>query len=54
MVVHNDFVAPTVRGDERERFDLGFEFFEQFGRQANGPVGIVSNRAVGNLDINRH
>jgi hypothetical protein len=31
-VIHTDFKAATVRRDERERFDLGFEFFEQFCR----------------------
>lgn len=49
--VHADFEAATVGGDQPDRFDVGFEFLEQFGRQTDGPVGVVSDRAVDDFDF---
>jgi hypothetical protein len=51
LAIHTDFEAPAVRGNQSDRLDTLLELLEQISRQANGPVGIVSDRAVGDLDF---
>jgi len=40
----------AVRGDQREGLNLGFEGLDQFRCQANGPVGVVSDGTVDDVD----
>ena len=52
LVVHTDFKPASQGRYESNILDLRFEILEQFGYQAHGPVGVVSNRAV--LDADFH
>ncbi len=51
LPVHADLEASPFRGDQRYGFDQVLELLEQVVCQANGPVGIVSDSAVNNLDL---
>ena len=51
-VVYLDLEPATVRRDQGQVPDIVFELFEQFIRQAHGPVGIMSYSAVDDLDVN--
>ena len=44
--VHRHLKTATIRGDEGERGDLELVRLQQVGRQTDGPVRVVSNRAV--------
>jgi hypothetical protein len=46
LAIHAHFEAASVGGDDPDGFDFGFEFLQQVGRQTDGPVGVVSNRAI--------
>lgn len=50
-IIYLDLEPAAVRGDQCHRFDLRFEVFDQFFYQAHGPVCVVSNSAVGDLDF---
>jgi len=41
-------------GHQGERFDLGFILLEQLSRQTGGPVGVVSDGAVHDLNLHQH
>ncbi len=51
MSVHADLEAASVRWDQRYRFDQVLELLEQVICQAHGPVGVVSDSAVNDLDL---
>jgi hypothetical protein len=51
LPVHADLEAAAIGGDQDHRLDQVLELFEQFASQAHGPVGVVSNRAVDDLDL---
>ena len=51
FVIDDKLKAPTIRGDEGDGFDLGFEFLQQFGCQTDSARGVVSNRTVGQFYI---
>jgi hypothetical protein len=48
LVVDRHLKAPAVGRQQGDRFDLRLERLKQFGRQTDGPTGVVSNRAVFN------
>ena len=50
LAVHGDLEAPLIRGDQGQAVDAMLEFLEQFLCQANGPAGVVSDRAVNDLN----
>jgi len=49
--VHFHFEAASVRRLQTDGFDLGFEGLEQVGRQVHGPVSVVSDGAIFNIDL---
>lgn len=49
-----DFKPAALGWHQYYLFDLGFEFLEQFCRQTGGTIGIVSDCAVSNRDIEQH
>ncbi len=51
LPVHADLEAAPVRGNERDAFDQVLELLEQIIRQAHGPVGVMSDRTVNNLNF---
>ena len=51
IAVHRDLKPALVRRDQRRRFDQMLEILQQFIRQAHGSIGVMSNRAVGDLDL---
>jgi hypothetical protein len=54
LPIDADFEPAPVRGRQDERFDLRFEFLEQFGRQTDGARSIVSDRAINQVDVEQH
>jgi hypothetical protein len=54
LPVDADLEAAPIGGDDRQRFDLRLESFEQFYRQTGGAPGVVSNGAVFQLDLQQH
>jgi hypothetical protein len=51
LPVYADFVTASVGRNESHAFNLWFKILEQIVCQAHGPVGIVSNRTVNDLDL---
>jgi hypothetical protein len=51
VVVNFHFEAPTIRRHQAELLNFRLKLFQQLGCQTGSPVGIVSDRAVGNRDI---
>jgi len=49
--VHADLEPASVRGNERHRFDHMLVILQQVLRQAHGPVGVMSNCAVDDFDL---
>ena len=49
--VHADLELASVRGNESHGRDVRLELLEQFICQANGPVGVMSDRAVKDFNI---
>ena len=50
-VIHCDLELTSVRGNQGQVSDLVLEILEQVGRQAHGPVGVVSYSAVDDFDV---
>jgi hypothetical protein len=51
LTVDADLEAAFIRWDKRYRFDQVLELLEQVTCQANGPVGVVSDSAINDLDL---
>jgi hypothetical protein len=51
LPVDTDFVPAAIGRDESHAFDLRFEMLEQIVRQANGPVSVMSDLAINDLDF---
>ncbi len=51
LPVHADLEPAPVRGEEIQRLDIHLELLEQIGCQAHGPVGVMSDRAIDDLDL---
>jgi hypothetical protein len=51
LTVHTDFEPASIGGNKCHTFNLRFKILEQIVCQAYGPVCIVSNSTVGNLDF---
>ena len=51
LPVYADLVTASTGRNQRYAFNLRFKIFEQIICQAHGPVGIVSNRAINDLDF---
>lgn len=49
--IDRDLKAPTVRRNESEALDHMLELLEQIICQAHGPVGVVSDCTVDDLDL---
>ncbi len=49
--VHTDFKPAAIRRNEGDGFDQMFKLFKQLIRQAHGPVGIMSDSAIHDLDF---
>ncbi len=49
--IHRDFEAAAIRRDKRDALDHMLELLEQVISQAHGPVGVVSDRTVNDLDL---
>ena len=51
LVSNRDLEPAAVRRDQGQAPDIILELFQQFIRQAHGPVGVVSYGAVDDLDV---
>jgi hypothetical protein len=51
LAVDADLIASAVGGDQADGFDLWLKVAEQLTGQAHGPIGVVSDRTVDNLNI---
>ena len=51
FVVDADLIASAVGRNQADGFDLRLKMLEQLSGQAHGPIGVVSDRAVNNLDF---
>ncbi len=51
LPIHGHFEAPSLGGDERDILDQVLKLLKQLTCQADGPVGVVSNGAVNDLDL---
>jgi hypothetical protein len=51
LPVHADLEAASIRWDQRYGFDQVLELLEQVICQANGPVSVVSDSAVNDLNL---
>jgi hypothetical protein len=49
--VHGHFKPPAIRGDQGDRFGFGLKLLQQFSRQTGGLIGVVSDCAVLNGDL---
>ena len=49
--IDRDFEASAIRRDERDALDHMLELLEQVISQAHGPVSVVSDRTVNDLDL---
>lgn len=49
--VHADLKTTAVRRNEGDPFQQVLEVLQKLTCQANGPVGVVSDRTVKNLDL---
>jgi hypothetical protein len=54
LIVDSYLKAAAVGGQQGDRFDLRLERLQQFGRQTDGPAGVVSNCAVFNRYLHQH
>ena len=54
LPVEADFKAASIRGGQDELFNLRLKFLEQFCRQTDGARGVVSDRAIDQVDIEGH
>jgi len=54
LLVDRHLKAPAFRWHQRYRFDHMLIILEQFICQAHGPAGVVSDRAIDNLDFQHH
>jgi len=54
LVSNRDLEPASVRRDQGQVPDIILELFQQFIRQAHGPVGVVSYGAVDDLDVFKH
>jgi hypothetical protein len=54
FAIGHDLEATAVGGDEGELFDFWFVGLQQFGRQTGGALGVVSDGAVGDFDVEQH
>jgi hypothetical protein len=50
-VIYLDLELATVRRDQGQVPDIILELLKQFVCQAHGPVGVMSNRAVDDFDV---
>ena len=51
LPVDSHLELSIIRWDEFDLFDQVLILFEQFFHQAHGPTGVVSDRAVNDLDV---
>ena len=51
LAVDSYFELPAIRRDRFDLFNQMLIVFEQFFQQAHGPTGVVSDRAVNDLDV---
>jgi len=51
LPIDSHFEPPIIRRDQFDLFDQMLIMLEQFIQQAHGPTGVVSDRAVDNLDF---
>jgi hypothetical protein len=51
LVVHADLEPASTGWNKRHAFNLRFEISEQVIRQAHGPVGVMSDCTVDDLDF---
>ena len=54
LFIDCDFKTTPVRGDQGECFDFWLELAEDFCRQTDGSVEIVSDSAINQLDMQQH
>ena len=54
LSVHAYFVASAIRWDEGDLSELRFKLFEQISRQTDGAIGVVSDRAVFDINFVKH
>jgi len=45
------FKTASIRGYQRDLFDLGLELLQQLIDQADGPAGVVSDGTVDHRDV---
>lgn len=54
LPVYADLVTASIGWNKRYAFNLRFKISEQIIYQAHGPVGIVSNRTINDLDLHHN
>lgn len=54
LPVYADFETASAGWNESYAFNLRFKILEQIACQAHGLVGVVSNRAVNDLDFHHN
>jgi len=52
--INRKLKAPAIRWHQGDRFNLGFEFLKQFGCQTDSAIGIVSDCAVDQIELQYH
>ena len=51
LAIHSHLKPSAIRRYKSDRLDYMLIMLEQFFRQAHGPTGVVSDRAVNNFDL---
>jgi hypothetical protein len=51
LIIYSHFEPSAIRRNERDHLDHVFVTFQQIIHQAHGSTGVVSNRAVNDLDL---
>jgi hypothetical protein len=51
LLIYCNFESTSVRRNQGDGFDRILKLLEQFGCQADGPVGIVSDRAIDDFNF---
>ena len=51
LTIYSHFKPPAIRRNEHDHLDQVFITFQQIIHQAHGSTGVVSNRAINDLDL---
>jgi hypothetical protein len=51
FIINRDLESPSVGRHQGDRFDLRLKFFEQLSCQTDSTIGVVSDRAIDQIDF---